>query len=211
MSLLLRRAVGLVSPAALPASAALACTGSFIEIEHAGVYALDQAEHRRDRTGTGRSSARIAEAHPARRRSPDTAERQRHGAATRRPRRMDRQTAALTAVVVRYSSCTVNVYVLSAGPGTHARASPETATATSNTGAAILRAAACISSRKTSMIRLQPAHHVKPWQEPDCRHRAKLYARRSRNHPALDADLPDFAARAGRGSTRKNEIPRHVH
>lgn len=192
MSLLFRRAVGLVSLAALPASAALACTGSLhIEIEHAGVYALDQASIAATAPGLAdcpRESLKLTQ------RGEEVPMRlSGSGAALQPGDRIEWIGKPLHGPQSWFDTfSTVNVYVLSASPGTHARFA-ETATVPA-TGAATLSRRLHLE-QENLMIRLNQ-HHVKPWQEPDYWHWAKL----THVDPepfALDADLPDLAARAG--------------
>jgi hypothetical protein len=187
-----RRAVCLTSLLALPASAVLACTGSVhIEIEHAGVYALDQASIAAVAPGLAdcpREALKLTQ------RGQEVPIHLSGSGATLQPGdRVEWIGKPLHGPLSWFDTySTVNVYVLSGGPGTHARFADVEATPAA-TAAGLSRRLHL--EQENLMIRLNQSH-VKQWEEADFWHWAKL----THVDPepfSFDADLPDLAARGG--------------
>lgn len=188
----LRRAVCLIPFAAFPASAALACSGSIhIEIEHGGVYALDQASIAAVAPGLAdcpRDALKLTQ------RGQEVPIRLSGSGPTLQPGdRVEWIGKPLHGPLSWFDTySTVNVYVLSGEPGNHARFADVDVTPAA--------AVAGLSRRlhleqENLMIRLNQ-NHVKPWEEADFWHWAKL----THVDPVpftFDVDLPDLAARGG--------------
>lgn len=196
MLLPIRRVV-LLGLLALPSSAVLACTGSVhIEIEHAGVYALDQARIVAAAPGLAdcpRESLKLTQ------RGKDVPIRLSGEGKTLQPGdRIEWIGQPLHGPQSWFDAySTVNVYVLSAADGTHARiadvaAGPAAAPAALNRRLHL--------EQENLMIRLNQ-NEVKAWEEADFWHWAKL----THVDPepfAFDLDLPDLAARGGNVTLR---------
>lgn len=191
------RRVALLGLLALPSSAVLACTGSVhIEIEHAGVYALDQAHIVAAAPGLAdcpRESLKLTQ------RGSEVPIRLSGEGPTLRPGdRIEWIGQPLHGPLSWYDAySTVNVYVLSASAGTHARIA--------DVAVAPAAAPAPLSRRlhleqENLMIRLNQ-NEVKAWEEADFWHWAKL----THVDPepfAFDLDLPDLAAHGGNVTLR---------
>ncbi|HSX58704.1 MAG TPA: C25 family cysteine peptidase [Tahibacter sp.] len=188
----IRRAVCLVLLSALPASAVLACAGSVhIEIEHAGVYALDQASIAAAAPGLAgcpRESLTLTQ------RGREVPIRISGSGATLQPgdriEWIGKPLHGPLSWFDTYSS--VNVYLLSGSPGPHARFADAPAVPG---GAPASLTRRLHLEQENLMIRLNH-NHVKQWEEADFWHWAKL----THVDPepfSFDADLPDLAARGG--------------
>jgi hypothetical protein len=188
----IRRVVCLALIAVLPCSAALACSGSIhIEIEHAGMYALDQASIAAVAPGLAdcpRESLRLTQ------RGKEVPIRLSGSGTTLQPGdRIEWLGKALHGPIAWFDTySTVNVYVLSSSSGAHARIADMPATAA--TATAVLNRRLHLE-QENLMIRLNQSH-VKQWEEADFWHWAKL----THVDPepfVVDLDLPDLAARSG--------------
>lgn len=192
-----RRAVCSVLLAVFPVSAALACAGNVhIEIEHAGVYALDQQSIVAIAPGLAdcpRDSLKLTH------RGEEVPIRVTGTAATMQPgdriEWIGKQLHGPLSWFDTYS--TTNVYLLSAGTGTHSRFA-DVAAAPSGAPATLVRRLHL--EQENLMIRLNQ-NHVKQWEEADFWHWAKL----THVDPepfSVDIDLPDLAARGGNVTLR---------
>ena len=194
----IRRALCFAPIAALSCSAALACTGSVhIEIEQAGVYALDQAGIVAVAPGLAdcpRESLVLTQ------RGEEVPMRLSGSGATLQPgdriEWVGRQLHGALSWFDTYS--TVNVYVLAAADGAHARISDVPATPATVPAPLSRR---LHLEQENLMIRLNQ-NHVKQWEEADFWHWAKL----THVDPqpfSLDLDLPDLAPRGAVALTLK--------
>ena len=191
MLLPIRRVV-LLGLLALPSSAVLACTGSVhIEIEHAGVYALDQTGIVAAAPGLAdcpRDSLKLTQ------RGKEVPIRLSGEGPTLRPGdRMEWIGQPLHGPQSWYDAySTVNVYLLSASEGPHARIADAAATPAAAPAALTRR---LHLEQENLMIRLNQ-NEVKAWEEADFWHWAKL----THVDPepfSFDLDLPDLAAHGG--------------
>lgn len=194
---LTRRAVCLVLLAVVPASAVLACAGTVhIEIEHAGVYALDQQSIVAIAPGLAdcpRDSLKLTH------RGEEVPIRVTGTAPTLQPGdRIEWIGKPLHGPLSWFDTySTTNVYLLSAGTGTHSRFTEVAATAA---GAPATLARRLHLEQENLMIRLNQ-NHVKQWEEADFWHWAKL----THVDPepfSVDVDLPDLAPRGGNVTLR---------
>jgi len=188
----IRRVACLALIAVLPCSAALACSGSIhIEIEHAGVYALDQASIAAVAPGLAdcpRESLRLTQ------RGKEVPVRLSGSGITLQPGdRIEWLGKPLHGPIAWFDTySTVNVYVLSSERGTHARIAEMPAAA--GTATAVLNRRLHLE-QENLMIRLNQ-NYVKQWEEADFWHWAKL----THVDPepfTVELDLPDLATRAG--------------
>jgi Peptidase family C25 len=185
---LIRRSAAAGMLAALPASAVLACSGGLhIEIETAGVYALDQAQ-------IAATAPELAdcprESLVLRQRGEEVPMRISGAGGPLQPGdRIEWVGRPLHGPLSWFDAySTVNVYELSAAPGAHARFT-EVATTAAAAPASLRRQLHL--EQENLMIRLSQSH-VKQWEEADFWHWAKL----THVDPepfALEFDLPDLA------------------